>query len=58
MTGKNVMQLNEATLMQMVQHYFDDHLFKDGDAPTVKSVKARMDSQDTTLFEVVVEKGE
>ncbi len=39
MQGKNTMELNEATMKKVVQHYFDTVLFAEGKSPVVTNVK-------------------
>jgi hypothetical protein len=40
MIGYNEMNLNPATIMAAVQHYFDTVLFKDGESPKVTGVSS------------------
>lgn len=38
MKGSNAVFLNQATMIDAVQHYFDKVLFKEGASPVVSSV--------------------
>jgi hypothetical protein len=39
MIGNNTMELNGATMCQIVQHYFNTVLFAEGKAPVVDEVR-------------------
>jgi hypothetical protein len=39
MKGSNTIELNEATMIEAVQHYFETVLFNDGHAPKVEAVE-------------------
>jgi hypothetical protein len=41
MKGSNTMEFNSATMEQIVQHYFDTVLFKEGQVPKVTSVMGK-----------------
>lgn len=36
--GANTMELNQATMIAALQHYFTTKVFAEGSAPTVKSI--------------------
>jgi hypothetical protein len=58
MQGTNSMDLNEATMVVILQHYFDTVLFSSGKSPKVTSVKRSNDSGYTPDFEVTMESKE
>ncbi len=40
MQGSNSLNFNENTMKKIVQYYFDNELFKDGQSPTVCNVSS------------------
>ena len=50
MKGNNMIAVCSAQLMEMVQHYFDTVLFKEGESPTVTAIV--QDSQ-ATVFRIL-----
>lgn len=55
--GVNELQLNEATVVAALQHYFDSVLFAEGKAPRVTGVSEKSSGSygSTTSFHVKVE---
>jgi len=43
MTGNNTMILNQATIKEALQHYFEDVVFESEQCPTVLNVKTTGD---------------
>lgn len=41
MEGTNTLELNYATVIAALQHYFDTVVYRDGKSPKVTSIRAR-----------------
>ena len=56
MKGSNTLELNEATVIEALQYYFDNCLFKHGQTPLVTSIKLSKNTASiyATTFEVTV----
>jgi hypothetical protein len=52
MTGENSVRLNQATMVAVVQHYFDTMLFARGEAPLVGRVEIVDTDYPAGTFEV------
>ena len=52
MEGKNSLILNHATVVEMLQYYFDNVLFADGQSPTVEDVEQDKTSYGPEEFKV------
>jgi hypothetical protein len=53
--GNNVMNLNQATMINAVQYYFDNVVFKTGQSPKVISIDPDSKTYNTLTFDVAVE---
>jgi hypothetical protein len=59
MIGKNVLRLNEATMMAAVQHYFDSVLYAPGKSPKISAIETTGDRPiGVNLFQVTVDEAE
>jgi hypothetical protein len=52
MKGNNSMELNEATMIEVVQFWLDNKMFRENAAPQVTAVKTSPDSGYTRLFKI------
>jgi hypothetical protein len=54
MKGSNTITLNEATMEEAIQHYFDTVLFKENKSPKVTKVRGNSNPGFAYTFEVSV----
>jgi hypothetical protein len=56
--GPKAVQLNQAAMIEVVQHYFDGVLFAEGQSPKVTEVKVREVVHNTVHFTIETEERE